>query len=57
MRLWIAMFLVSYLSFEKFAKIFTDLVLVVGVVSLLTFPIIFFDMDSPLPDFVATDGR
>lgn len=57
MRLWIAIFLVSYLSFEKFAKIFTDLVLVVGVVSLLTFPIIFFDIDSPLPDFVATDGR
>lgn len=57
MRLWIAIFLVSYLSFETFTKIFTDLVLVVGVVSLLTFPIIFFDIDSPLPDFIAIDGR
>jgi len=57
MRLWIAIFLVSYLSFETFTKIFTDLVLVIGVVSLLTFPIIFFDIDSPLPDFIAIDGR
>ncbi|WP_257254679.1 MULTISPECIES: hypothetical protein [unclassified Endozoicomonas] len=57
LRLFIAILLVSFLNFDKFSKIFTDIILVLGTISLLAFLVIFFGIESPFPDFVATDGR
>lgn len=56
-RLSIGLMLISLIDFEKFSKIFSSIILVIGIISLLSIPVIYFNIQSPLPDFIGTDTR
>jgi hypothetical protein len=50
-RLMIAIMLIHLISFERFSKIFTNIILVLSVISPLALFVIHFDLPSALPDF------
>lgn len=56
-RLSIGLMLISLIEFERFSKIFSSIILFIGLISLLSIPVIYFNISSPLSDFVATDSR
>jgi hypothetical protein len=56
-RFSIAIFIVHILSFQKFSKIYVDIILFLSFFSISTLLIIHFNIDSFLPDFTAMDGR
>lgn len=56
-RLLISILLVGLVSFSVFSNIFSNVILFLGIFSLLSFPIIFYNIPSPFPDFIAIDKR
>lgn len=56
-RLLLAIALVSTVRFSDFTKVFAIFIEGIGVISLLSFIVIYFQISSPLPEFVALDGR
>ena len=50
-RLMIAIIIIHLISFERFSKIFTNIILVLSAISPLALFVIHFDLQSPLPDF------
>ncbi len=50
-RLMIAIIIIHLISFKRFSKIFTNIILVLSVISPLALFVIHFDLQSPLPDF------
>lgn len=57
LRLVISILIVQLLDFRLFSINFSKIVFFIGVASLLTFPVIYFNIPSGFPDFIATDGR
>lgn len=51
LRLVMCAVICSLISFEKFSRAFSDIVVGLALVSLLTLPIIYFDIESPFSDF------
>lgn len=57
LRLSIAVYVVHILDFKQFSLIFNKIILFLILVSLFSVLVIYFNIPSPLPDFVAIDGR
>jgi len=53
----IGIFVVHSLSFDKFSNIYVKILLIISFFSIFTWAIIYFNLHSFLPDFVAIDGR
>ncbi len=56
-RFSIAIIIVYFFTFQKFSKIFIDIILIISLFSLLTWIIIYFNIHSFLPDFIGIDHR
>lgn len=56
-RLFIGVVFVSLIDFRKFSLVFSDVILILGLISLLSFPVIYFKIPSLLPDFIGLDER
>lgn len=56
-RLAIGLLLIEIIGFHRFMKSFIRIMLFLGFISLFYYPVIYFDIPSILPDFVALDGR
>lgn len=57
LRLTIAIYVVNTLNFKTFSEIFISIVLLIVVLSLVSILVIYFDISSPLPDFIGVSGR
>lgn len=56
-RFLIGVIIVNLVDFACFAKIFSTIMLWIGLISMLTFPVLYFNVHSPLPLFVPLDER
>jgi hypothetical protein len=56
-RFAIALFIIHIFDFQKFSKIFIDIILLISFFSLFTWVIVYFNIHSFLPDFVGIDSR
>lgn len=56
-RVCIAIVVVGLVSFTLFSVYFSKIIYLLSIASLFSFPVIFFDIPSFLPDFIAMDGR
>ena len=52
-RLLIAIIIIHLISFERFSKIFINIILVLSIISWIALFIIHFDIQSPLPSFTS----
>lgn len=57
LRMLIGVYVLCILDFNKFSAIYIKIILAICVVSLLSFPVIYFNIPSPLPDFIGLDDR
>lgn len=56
-RFVIAIFIVHFLSFQKFSKIYVDIILFISFFSIFTWIVVYFNIHSFLPDFIGIDTR
>lgn len=56
-RILISLFVIHLITFRKFSNMYIDIMTFLSIVSWLSLPVIFFKINSVLPDFIATDFR
>ncbi len=57
LRLVISIIIVQLLDFKVFSVHFSNIIVSLGVISLLTFPVIYFNIPSVFPDVIGMDER